>query len=380
MLAITVASYIRLDKTEFVVSSDNFIFSKIQQNATQNGCNLASGRWIYDNISYPLYKEKDCTFIGNDLTCERYGREDLKYQNWRWQPHHCDLPRFNGTALLEILRNKRLIFVGDSLNQNQWTSLMCMIEPDLPPTTNKTIVLDGNLLKLHVEDYNATIGFYWSPYLVESDGDDVYRHNQNQHTVRIKSIEKHGINWNDADILIFDTFAWWLPKMTILWGSFEDPNAVYQKVKSSGRPYEIAIDTWANWLEYHINRNKTRIFFTSASPQSIGLTPWGNTVGCNNKTEPTFDDIYWQSHPKLMMNAVESTIEKLKERGVNVQYLNITQLSSYRQDAYQSVYTRDWKDVHLKDRDPNRSDCCHWCLPGVPDVWNEILYAYIIKS
>ena len=93
MLAITVASYIRLDKTEFVVSSDNFIFSKIQQNATQNGCNLASGRWIYDNISYPLYKEKDCTFIGNDLTCERYGREDLKYQNWRWQPHHCDLPR-----------------------------------------------------------------------------------------------------------------------------------------------------------------------------------------------------------------------------------------------------------------------------------------------
>lgn len=35
MLAITVASYIRLDKAEFVVSPHNFIFWKIQQNETQ---------------------------------------------------------------------------------------------------------------------------------------------------------------------------------------------------------------------------------------------------------------------------------------------------------------------------------------------------------
>jgi hypothetical protein len=22
-------------------------------------------------------------------------------------------------------------------------------------------------------------------------------------------------------------------------------------------------------------------------------------------------------------------------------------------------------------------DCSHWCLPGVPDSWNELLYAQI---
>lgn len=76
---------------------------------------------------------------------------------------------------------------------------------------------------------------------------------------------------------------------------------------------------------------------------------------------------------------VGSAIEKLKERGVKVEYLNITRLSAYREDAHPSVYMQLFKDVDPKARDPERSsDCLHWCLPGVPDVWNQILYGYIM--
>jgi len=56
-------------------------------------CNLFSGKWVFDNKSYPLYKEKECTFMSDQLACEKFGRKDLNYQFWRWQPHHCDLPR-----------------------------------------------------------------------------------------------------------------------------------------------------------------------------------------------------------------------------------------------------------------------------------------------
>ena len=81
-----------------------------------------------------------------------------------------------------------------------------------------------------------------------------------------------------------------------------------------------------------------------------------------------------------MMEIVESTIEKLEERGVKVEYMNITQLSGYREDAHPSIY-RPFANFALRDITPEKyADCLHWCLPGVPDIWNQILYAYIMKS
>lgn len=56
-------------------------------------CDLFSGKWIFDNASYPLYKENQCIFMSDQLACEKFGRNDLNYRYWRWQPHHCNLPR-----------------------------------------------------------------------------------------------------------------------------------------------------------------------------------------------------------------------------------------------------------------------------------------------
>lgn len=35
--------------------------------------------------------------------------------------------RFNATKMLDLIRGKRLIFVGDSLNRNQWESMLCLL-------------------------------------------------------------------------------------------------------------------------------------------------------------------------------------------------------------------------------------------------------------
>ncbi|XP_057808517.1 protein trichome birefringence-like 34 [Salvia miltiorrhiza] len=368
--------------TAHIVSPENLVIFKeremVTKNGTISGCNLFAGRWVYDDVSRPLYKEGKCKLMEEDFACEKYGRKNLKYQNWRWQPHQCDLPMFNGTALLEKLRNKKVVFVGDSLNRNQWRSFLCLTVPHLPPK----IILKGNYLNFEVKDYNATISLYWSPYLVESNFDNTLNHGANdQRTIRLKSIEKHGRNWMNADILIFDTFAWWtIPNTTILWGSFNSSDAIYKQVQTSVRHYEIALNTWSEWLEFQVDRNKTKIFFMSASPFRLGLTTWGTSSSCYNATEPIFDETYWPNAVKRsLMEVAESTIEKLEERGVKVQYLNITQLSSYREDAHPSIYKQFWKSIE-KPLDPNKySDCMHWCLPGVPDTWNEILYAYIME-
>lgn len=78
------------------------------------------------------------------------------------------------------------------------------------------------------------------------------------------------------------------------------------------------------------------------------------------------------------MDAVRDTLQDLK---VNVTLLNITQLSEYRKDGHTSVYTeRQGKLLTFEQRSQPEiyADCVHWCLPGVPDTWNEILYMYLL--
>lgn len=78
------------------------------------------------------------------------------------------------------------------------------------------------------------------------------------------------------------------------------------------------------------------------------------------------------------MGAVRDALQGIK---VKVTLLNITQLSDFRKDGHASVYTeRRGKLLTSEQRsEPNvYADCIHWCLPGVPDTWNEILYAYLL--
>ncbi|KAL2541435.1 Protein trichome birefringence-like 34 [Abeliophyllum distichum] len=214
-----------------------------------------------------------------------------------------------------------------------------------------------------MKDYNATIQFYWSPFLVESNCDEIKDHKGRARIIRFNAIEKHARQWTDADMLIFDSFVWWLePKMTLLWGSFESSDAIYKEVGMSYRPYEMALKTWSDWGE-----------------------DWGRDKGrnCYSETEPILKDGYRGSDTDgRMMQIVESAIHELETRGLKVEYLNITQLSDYRKDAHPSVYRKFWvPPTEEQLANPNSySDCVHWCLPGVPDVWNMILYSYIMHS
>lgn len=77
------------------------------------------------------------------------------------------------------------------------------------------------------------------------------------------------------------------------------------------------------------------------------------------------------------MDVVSSVVGRMR---VPVSFLNVTQLSEYRTDGHASVYTEQQGKVLTDEQkaDPQKyADCIHWCLPGVPDTWNYLFYAYL---
>ncbi|XP_026412175.1 protein trichome birefringence-like 34 isoform X1 [Papaver somniferum] len=350
-----------------------------------SSCDLFSGKWVYDNsTSYPLYSEKQCSFMSDELACEKFGRKDLSYQNWRWQPDQCDLPRFNAKALLERLRGKRMVYVGDSLNRNQWVSMVCLVESVIPSSL-KSVHINGSLKIFSAIEYNATIEFYWAPLLVESNSDNPLLHRLPDRIVRAQAIEKHAIHWTDADILVFNSYLWWRrPKMKVLWGSFEHPDEGMYKDMEMLRSYEMALKTWSDWLEIHVNHTKTELFFVSMSPTHTWADEWSTAKegNCYNETEPISQKHYkGRGSDPNMMNVVEQALDELKVRGVNIKILKVTQLSEYRKEGHPSIHRKQWVPLTQEQtlNPASYSDCTHWCLPGVPDTWNELLYAYIFS-
>lgn len=90
------------------------------------GCDLYHGNWIHDP-SGPLYTNNSCPVLTQMQNCQGNGRPDKDYENWRWKPFQCDLPRFDPKKFLEMMRGKTLAFIGDSVARNQMESMLCIL-------------------------------------------------------------------------------------------------------------------------------------------------------------------------------------------------------------------------------------------------------------
>ncbi|KAH0465975.1 hypothetical protein IEQ34_006078 [Dendrobium chrysotoxum] len=343
----------------------------------ENECNLFSGSWVYDEETRPQYQEEECPYIQPQLTCQAHGRPDKGYLHWRWQPHECDLPRFNATFMLEKLRGKRMMFIGDSLNRGQYVSLVCLLHRSIPENA-KSMTTNGSLTIFTAKDYNATIEFYWAPFLVESNSDDAIVHRVQDRIVRVGSINKHARHWKGIDIMVFNTYLWWMTgqKMKILRGSFdsETKNITLMVTEDA---YRLAVRRMMRWVEHNMDPKVNRVFFASMSPCHERSENWGGEVGgnCYGETMPIKDPNYWGvCSRKSIMSLVGKLFTGTK---IPVTVLNITQLSDYRKDAHTSIYKKQWNKLTPEQlaNPKSYSDCVHWCLPGLQDTWNELLYA-----
>ncbi|GMI84419.1 TRICHOME BIREFRINGENCE-LIKE 5 [Hibiscus trionum] len=339
-------------------------------------CDLYSGTWVKDD-GYPIYKPGSCPYVDEAFDCQSNGRPDSDYLRWRWKPDGCDLPRFNATDFLDRLRGKSLMLVGDSMNRNQFESLLCLLREGL---TNKSKMYEVHGYKItkerghyifKFEDYNCTVVYVLSHFLVK-EGVRINEQGNSNPTLLIDKIDKTSDRWKRADILVFNTAHWWVHGKTARGiNYFKEGDYLYPKFDAV-EAYRRALKTWAKWIDENFNPEKKLVFYRGYSSAHFSGGDWNSGGSCTGETEPILSGAVLEMYP-LKMKIVE---EVLREMKVPVTLLNVTRLTNSRKDGHPSMYGK--KSTDGKTKSTRREDCSHWCLPGVPDAWNELIYATLV--
>ncbi|EEF49607.1 conserved hypothetical protein [Ricinus communis] len=321
----------------------------------KSNCDVYQGSWLYD-VSYPLYDSSACPFIRKEFDCLKYGRPDHLYLQYRWQPMDCDLPRFDGPDFLQRLMGKKIMFIGDSVSLNHYESLLCLLHAAVP---NSNITQEKNTSTVIFEDYGVSVTLFHSLLLVDIEQENVGR------VLKLDSL-KNGDIWKDMDVLVFNTWLWWYrrgPKQP--WDYVQDGEAILKDMDRMVA-FRKALTTWAKWVDSDVDTNKTSVFFQGISPSHYNGSEWNEpgVTNCSKETEPISGSSYSRGSP-LALSVLEDVLSSMKKP---VHLLNITTLSQLRKDAHPSSHN-GFRGM----------DCTHWCIAGLPDTWNDLLYTALLN-
>ncbi|KAJ8762931.1 hypothetical protein K2173_023060 [Erythroxylum novogranatense] len=188
-------------------------------------CNVFEGSWIQDE-SYPLYNSSLCPFAERGFNCLANGRRDQGYIKWRWRPKNCDIPKFDVHQVLEKLRGKRIVFVGDSLGRSQWESLICMLmtgvedKKSVYEVNRNKITKQIRFLGVRFGSFDLRVDFYRSVFLVQPSSVSWRAPKRVKSTLKLDKLDGISKEWINSDVLIFNSGHWWTPsKLFELQGS-----------------------------------------------------------------------------------------------------------------------------------------------------------------
>ncbi|XP_057419197.1 protein trichome birefringence-like 14 [Lotus japonicus] len=340
-------------------------------------CNYAKGNWVADS-KRPLYSGFGCKqWLSSMWACRMTKRPDFSFEGYRWQPENCEMQQFDRFSFLRKMQDKTIAFIGDSLGRQQFQSLMCMASggEDSPEVQN--VGWEYGLVKhrgairpdgwaYRFPKTNTTILYYWSaslcdlvPLNVNDKQTDIAMHLDRPPAFMQQFLPRF-------DVLVLNTGHHWnRGKLTAnRWVMHVNgkPNED-KKIAEIAHAKNLTIHSVARWLDMQLVLHpRLKAFFRTISPRHFFNGDWNTGGSCDNTVPLT-------NGSAVMQEGSSDPVIEGAIKGTKIKLLDITAISQLRDEAHMSRYT-------IRGT-LNSSDCLHWCLPGVPDTWNELLVAQI---
>ncbi|PKI57481.1 hypothetical protein CRG98_022132 [Punica granatum] len=217
-------------------------------------------------------------------------------------------------------------------------------------------------LGVRFSSHNFRVDFYRSVFLVQPGPVPRRAPKRVKKVVKLDKLDDISNEWIDSDVLVFNSGHWWTPTKLFDMGWYFQKGGSLKLGMPISSAFSTALETWVSWVENNINTNRTAMFFrTFESSHWSGRNRNSCKVTRRPSTKTNKKDRSWIS---------EAIIKVVKKMTVRMTVLHVTRMGAYRSDAHVGT----WSD------NPSVPDCSHWCLPGVPDAWNEILISYLLMK